>query len=227
MHWNDQFAAMARIDAVVPPLTDPVSGQPASKNVAVLARPLKVESYGFAVSFAKPKLLDSVYWAVAKADGGWRLELAFDAATDSWTDWCRARFDIPGHIEPLGYADAETGDLRLAFFDGDRLLAAFFLGRQPVAVARNWAIEQLTIQHTERGKRFAVLAGRPGAGRMDRGATVCSCFSVGVNQIVAAVRGGCHSVEAIGMELNAGTNCGSCRAEIRGIIDGCLAVAAE
>ena len=63
--------------------------------------------------------------------------------------------------------------------------------------------------------------------RPDPGATVCSCFGVGVNQIVAAVRGGCHSVEAVGKELNAGTNCGSCRAEIRGIIDGCLAAAAE
>ncbi len=27
MHWNDQFAARARIDAVVAPITDPVSGQ--------------------------------------------------------------------------------------------------------------------------------------------------------------------------------------------------------
>jgi len=227
MHWNDQFAAKARIDAVVAPLTDPVSGQPASKNVAVSARPLKVESYGFAVSFAKPENLDATYWALAKAVGGWRLELAFDAAPDSWTEWCRVHFGIPDHIEPLGYADAQSGDLRLAFFEGDRLLAAFFLARQPVAVARNWAIEQLAVRHTELAKRFAVVAGRPGAGRMDPGATVCSCFGVGVNQIVAAVRSGCHSVEAVGKDLNAGTNCGSCRAEIRGIIDGCLAAAAE
>ncbi|OBZ94431.1 nitrate reductase [Pararhizobium polonicum] len=227
MHWNDQFAAKARIDAVVAPLTDPISGQPASKNVAVAARPLKVESYGFAVSFAKPQNLDSVYWALAKAASGWRLELAFDAAPDSWTAWCRTHFGIPDHIEPLGYADAQSGDLRLAFFDGERLLAAFFLARRPVAVARNWAIEQLTVRHTELARRFAVVAGRPGAGRMDPGATVCSCFGVGVNQIVAAVRGGCHSVEAVGKDLNAGTNCGSCRAEIRGIIDGCLAAAAE
>jgi assimilatory nitrate reductase catalytic subunit len=227
MHWNDQFAAKARIDAVVAPVTDPFSGQPASKNVAVAARRLKVASYGFAVSAAKPQGLDTAYWALAKADGGWRVELAFDAAPESWTQWCRTHFGIPDHIEPLGYADAQTGDLRLAFFDGDRLLAAFFLARQPVAVARNWAIEQLTVRHAELAKRFAVVAGRPGAGRMDPGATVCSCFSVGVNQIVAAVRGGCHSVEAVGKELNAGTNCGSCRAEIRGIIDGCLAAAAE
>ena len=227
MHWNDQFAAKARIDAVVGPITDPISGQPASKNVAIAARPLKVESYGFAVSATKPCNLDAMYWAVAKADGGWRLELAFRSAPDSWADWCRAHFAIPDHIEPLGYADAQSGDLRLAFFDGDRLLAAFFLAPQPVGVARNWAIEQLNTQHAELAKRFAVVAGRPGAGRLDRGATVCSCFSVGVNQIVAAVRSGCHSVEAVGKELNAGTNCGSCRGEIRGIIDGCLAAAAE
>lgn len=227
MHWNDEFAAMARVDALIPPLTDPYSGQPASKNVAVSARSAAVLSYGFAVSSAKPRAIDSVYWAVARADGGWRLELAFNTEPESWIDWCRRCFDIPDHIEPLGYGDAVSGDQRLAFFDGDKLLCAFFLARQPVGVARNWAIEQLCMPHDEPGQRFAILAGRPARAGMDRGATVCSCFSVGINQIVAAVGAGCHSVEAIGRQLNAGTNCGSCRAEIRGIIDGCLAVAAE
>ncbi|TCU07824.1 nitrate reductase [Rhizobium sullae] len=227
MHWNDQFAAKARIDAVVAPLTDPFSGQPASKNVAVAARPFKAARYGFAVCRLKPEALDSTYWALAKADGGWRVELAFDHAIDDWCDWCRTTFGIPDGIEPLGYADQQSGDLRLAFFDGTRLLAALFLAREPVAVARNWAISQLAAEHGDLRKRFALVAGRPGAGKPDPGATVCSCFSVGVNQIVAAVRGGCHSVEAVGKELNAGTNCGSCRAEIRGIIDGCLAAAAE
>lgn len=227
MHWNGQFSAKARIDAVVAPVTDPVSGQPASKNIAVAARPFAVSHYGFAVSAIKPQHPDTAYWALAKADGGWRIELAFDAAPQDWSEWCRRQFNIPAHIEPLGYADAKSGDLRLAFFDGDQLAAALFVARQPVAVARNWAIEQLTVPHSEIGKRFSVVAGRPGAGRMDPGATVCSCFSVGINQIVAAVRSGCHSVEAVGRDLNAGTNCGSCRAEIRGIIDGCLAAAAE
>jgi assimilatory nitrate reductase catalytic subunit len=227
MHWNDQFSAQARIDAVVAPLTDPVSGQPASKNVAVSARRFRAASYGFAVSASKPRDLDRAYWALAKAEGGWRLELASDDTVDDWTAWCRRTFDIPAHIEPLGYADRQTGELRLAFFENGKLLAAFFLATEPVAVARNWAIAQLSARHDELHKRFAVVAGRPGAGRQDPGATVCSCFGVGVNQIVAAVRGGCRSVETIGKELNAGTNCGSCRAEIRGIIDGCVAAAAE
>ncbi|TCL65174.1 nitrate reductase [Rhizobium sp. BK251] len=227
MHWNDQFAAQARIDALVAPVTDPFSGQPASKNVAVAARRLEVSLYGFAVSSQKPVATDSTYWALARAEGGWRVELAFKEPVEDWTDWCRETFSIPPTIEPLGYADHQSGDLRLAFFDGEKLLAVLFLAREPVAVARNWAIGQLTAEHSDLRKRFAIVAGRPGADKPDPGATVCSCYGVGSNQILAAVRNGCRSVEAVGRETSAGTNCGSCRAEIRGIIDGCLAAAAE
>jgi assimilatory nitrate reductase catalytic subunit len=66
---------------------------------------------------------------------------------------------------------------------------------------------------------MAVIAGRPSRGRVDKGAIVCSCFSVGVKQIAAAVAGGCITVDAIGWALQAGTNCRSCRSEIQEIID--------
>jgi len=61
----------------------------------------------------------------------------------------------------------------------------------------------------------------------DKGAIVCSCFSVGANEIGAAAQGGCLSVEAIGKALSAGTNCGSCRAEIGQIINERRPIAAE
>jgi assimilatory nitrate reductase catalytic subunit len=227
MHWNDQFASKARIDALVAPVTDPVSGQPASKNVAVRARRFAARTYGFAVSAEKPQGLNAGYWAIAMADGGWRMELAFTEMDGDWIEWCRQAFSIPADIDPIGYTDRTSGEFRLAFFGGDRLLAALFLSPRPVAVARSWAVSQLRASHANLSKRFAVAAGRPGADKPDPGATVCSCFSVGVNQITAAIREGCHSVEAVGEKLSAGTNCGSCRAEIRGIIHACLAAAAE
>ncbi|APG94447.1 nitrate reductase [Sinorhizobium americanum] len=227
MHWNDQFASKARIDALVPPVTDPVSGQPASKNVAVRAKRFAAKAYGFAVSAEKPEQFEAAYWAIAKADGGWRMELAFTDTHADWIDWCRQAFSISPDIDPIGYTDRTSGELRLAFFDGDRLLAALFLSPRPVAVARNWAVSQLGVSHANLSKRFAMAAGRPGADKPDPGATVCSCFSVGVNQITTAIREGCHSVEAVGEKTSAGTNCGSCRSEIRGIINACLAAAAE
>ncbi len=227
MHWSDQNSAGGRIGAVVKPATDPVSGQPASKNVAVAVSRYRAATYGFAVSVAKPDMPGADYWATAKAEGGWRTELALHDDIEDWATWCRSSFGVPDHIEPLGYADRQSGDRRIAFFEREKLLAALFLAREPVAVARNWAVSQLTADHSDLRRRFAIIAGRPGADRPDPGATVCSCFSVGVNQIVAAVRSGCRSVEAIGGELKAGTNCGSCRAEIRGIINACAADAAE
>ncbi|MCF3640954.1 (2Fe-2S)-binding protein, partial [Rhizobium sp. TRM95111] len=183
--------------------------------------------YGFAVWAERPDVSDASYWAVARAEGGWRTELAFGVEPGDWMAWCRAAGRMADTVEALGYADRETGDRRLAFFEGDRLVAALFIAREPVAVSRNWAVGQLTEPHGNGRKRFAVVAGRPGADQPDPGATVCACFSVGVNQIVAAAAKGCRTIEAVGEVLKAGTNCGSCRAEIRGILNGLHVAAAE
>ena len=43
----------------------------------------------------------------------------------------------------------------------------------------------------------------------------------------AVTRHGCTTVEAVGALTRAGTNCGSCRAEIRGIVDAHRLLAAE
>jgi assimilatory nitrate reductase catalytic subunit len=66
---------------------------------------------------------------------------------------------------------------------------------------------------------MAVIAGRPGAAGIDRGALVCSCYGIGANEIAAAIAQGCDTVEAVGTALKAGTNCGSCRGEIRQILE--------
>lgn len=227
IHWTGQSASDARVGTVIAARTDPVSGQPASKMARVVARPLRAQYYGFAVSYEKPADIEADYWALAKADGGWRLELAFAQPLADWTDWCRQTFRIAPDIEPIAYHDRANGRLRLAFFNKHQLLALIFLAKEPVEVARHWAVSQLAQQHTDLAKRFALVAGRPNAGAPDKGAIVCSCMSVGVHDILGAIARGCASVEAIGKETSAGTNCGSCRAEIREIIDGSLAAAAE
>ncbi|KAA3518849.1 nitrate reductase [Agrobacterium vitis] len=226
MHWTGETASLARVDSLVPSLVDPISGQPALKHVAIAAKPYAAKAYGFAVSADKPQALDASYWALAKAEYGWRLELAFEHGCD-WENWARTTLAVPVTAEMISYSDNASGDVRLAFFDAGRLCAALFMASQPVAVSRNWASARLDDDFSDRHARLALIAGRPGAGQIDPGAIVCSCFSVGINQITTAVRGGCCTVEAVGQSLSAGTNCGSCRAEIRRIIDAVQILAAE
>ncbi|MGZ5822407.1 MAG: nitrate reductase [Hyphomicrobium sp.] len=217
MHWNDQFASRARVDVLVPALTDAISGQPASKNTAARIERFVAAAYGFAVLRYKPRHIDAEYWAIAKCRGGWRVELGF-ASKDK--DWPAFVADLVGGeaSQLVAYHDVKTGHHRFACYEDDRLAGAVFLAPEPVAVSRDWAIAQLSAQHSAR-KRSSVIAGRPGKGTVDRGAIVCSCFGVGASEIAAAAARGCATVAAVGKALHAGTNCGSCRAEIRTIID--------
>jgi assimilatory nitrate reductase catalytic subunit len=204
-----------------------VSGQPASKHVAARVGRFEVARYGFAVLRNRPQRLDADYWAIAPANGGWRVELAFTDGERDWNALAHTLFGVRENGGMLSYADREAGQLRFASFTMDRLTGALFLAAESVAVSRNWAVDQLGVNFPEPRARFAVVAGRPGKGTVDRGATVCSCFGVGVRQIAAAVAGGCVTVDAIGRALQAGTNCGSCRSEIQEIIDAHRLQAAE
>ncbi|UUP15949.1 nitrate reductase [Nitratireductor thuwali] len=229
MHWTDRYAASGRIGAVAAPVTDPFSGQPALKNVAVRISRFAAALYGFAVSARRPDMRDADYWAMARAKEGWRTEMAFAAKIEAPDAFFRRVLGLSedSAVETIAYHDARRGDHRLAAFDGARLVGALHLSREPVAVSRGFAVEQLAACHDDPRSRFRVIAGRAGADRPDPGAIVCSCFGVGVNDIAAAIRAGCGSVEAVGKATSAGTNCGSCRAEIKGIIDAARIIAAE
>ena len=224
MHWTDQFASNGRVDALVAAKVDPVSGQPALKMAEVHAEPFHTRLYGFFVSATRP-VLDTAYWAIAEAPGGMRGELAWSDEPQNWTAWLRHAFALPERTEIETMRDDRSGRRSFAVLVDGRLILALYTSPDPVLVSRQWAVDLLTADGLRAG---AVLAGRPGADMPDRGAIVCACFSVGANTIARAVTDqGCTSVEAVGACTKAGTNCGSCRAEIRGIIDAYRLAAAE
>ncbi len=229
MHWNDDFASAARINALVPPVTDPHSGQPALKSAAVSIRPFAPARYGFAVSRQKPDPRQCDYWAIARCKDGWRLEFALAEPAADIETLAASLFGEGMAQDPeiLAYSDRDRRDDRRASFEDGRLLYALYLASEPVAVSRLWAVGQLAVDHDLRQSRYRIIAGRPGDDGQDPGATVCSCFGVGAKDIESAVRAGCGSVDAIGRALNAGTNCGSCRSEIQEIVNAQRVLAAE
>ena len=224
MHWTDQFTSSGRIDAVVRAKTDPVSSQPALKMSLVHAEPVHARLYGFFVAATRPTL-DTDYWAIAEAVGGLRGELAWFDEPDDLMAWLRRAFSLTDTARIQTVRDARSGRRSFAVIERGRLVVALYTSPDPVLVSRQWAAGLLAAEDLTGS---AVLAGRPGADMPDSGAIVCSCFSVGINTIAAAVaQQGCTSVEAVGACTKAGTNCGSCRAEIRGIIDAHRLQAAE
>lgn len=220
IHWTGETAPTGRIDALVPSRVDPVSGQPASKSAAVAIRPFAADWYGFAVADREFRP-DCAYWARAVLAGGQMAELAGQGAPD-WVALAQDMFGLKA--APIAVHDRRRGLTRLAFLQGGRLRAALFVGPEPVALSRSHVAAAL------QGDCGAeILAGKPGGNRPDEGAVVCACFGVGVNTIAHAISTrGLVTVEAIGAALRAGTNCGSCRPELRALIDARAArIAAE
>lgn len=227
IHWTDQTASSARVDRLVVGRTDPFSGQPASKGASVTVERARFACHGFAVTRARPQTSGLDYWALAVAEEGWRLEFA---CTDLPSDHAALLAGILGVRDDettLSAEDRKRGSLRLARFDGARLEGGAWLSTNPVDVSRSWASEQLQAHFETASDRWRILAGRPAGDRPDKGAIVCSCMSIGVNDIATAVLNGCHSVESVGSATRAGTNCGSCQAEIREIILAHHRIAAE
>src|ERR1700694_2221707 len=67
-------------------------------------------------------------------------------------------------------------------------------------------------------QRRMLLSGKSVDGLASAGAIVCACFGVGRTTILAASAGGAQSAAEIGVQLKAGTNCGSCIPEMKRLI---------
>jgi assimilatory nitrate reductase catalytic subunit len=225
MHWTDQFSACARVDALVTAQTDPQSGQPALKMAQASVEPAMAKWYGFAVSRRRLDLSGVDYWALAEAKGGVRAELAWLEDPEDWNDWVRTAFDVAPESTLLSMRDERSGRYSFALFESGKVVFAIYVSPDPVLVSRQWVASLLEAPGPAR--RSEVLAGRAGADTPDPGAIICACFSVGINTIAEAIEGGCRSVESVGLALKAGTNCGSCRSEIRALIASRSSMAAQ
>jgi assimilatory nitrate reductase catalytic subunit len=221
MHWSLQYASAGRVDALMSAHVDPISGQPELKFTPSNVRRYAARWHAFAVTTVRPSNAVSDYWAVAPlADGGWRVELAGLAHQPDWEAFASTVLPNPvgRKVERLAYHDARAGRHRFALFADGRCAGLMFAAAAPLAIPRTWIVDQLG-QAFAPAVRLRLLAGRPGADAPERGRIVCACLDVGQNEILhAIVAQNCKTVAAVGACVKAGTNCGSCRAEIGRLI---------
>ncbi len=215
MHWTSETASAARVDALVPAVTDPISGQPESKAACVAIAPWTAQWYGYAVSEARPGPATG-YWARARLRSGWQVELADDRVVPNDLEgWARTVLGVAPDATTLSMNDTAHGLWRLGFVEDGRLTAALFAAREPVGLSRSAVATALGAPCDP-----AILAGRPAGDRPDPGPVVCACLSVGANTIAETIAaGGVQSVADITACLGAGGQCGSCKPELAVLLE--------
>jgi assimilatory nitrate reductase catalytic subunit len=218
MHWNDAFAKSARVDALVAPITDPISGQPESKHTPVRVEPYRAAWQGFALSRTRLDLVDADYCASSQGAGYWRHEIAGEAQPKDWRTWVQASLETGG--EWMEYRDAAMGRYRAACMNEGRLEAVFFIGSDQRLPEREWLAGLFARPQLAPSELAGLLTARPPKGSAaNTGRIVCACHSVGEKTLLKAIaEQGANSIETIGQCTKAGTGCGSCVPEIRRLI---------
>ncbi|HEJ9094113.1 molybdopterin-dependent oxidoreductase [Serratia odorifera] len=216
MHWNAQFTAQGRVDSLIPPVVDADSGQPESKHAPV--RVSRWHSRWQAEIFlrhtaAPPR---GVYWSRVTQQSVNHFIMAGQQQIDDWPAWLQQHFGLDGLTLQIAEL-AQRGFHAIGWRQGEVQLA-FYSRRYAPTLDRSAILAAFDHAPHTGPQRLALLGGRSAPGQTAPGATVCSCFGVGENRIIAAIRQGCHSAATLGEQLQCGTNCGSCLPELKKLI---------
>ena len=220
MHWSGHFAANAGPGPLASPATDPFSGQPELKHVPLRIVREAIGWEGALITRRDLRPTGFVHWSRRRVAGGWAYELCGTEPPDQGILLAKEFLDVFRRDQLLEYRDRRGLNYRAAVLDDtDAMAEALLVGPAKQLPPRDWLVSLLgsraPLSPTD---RMALLSGRSPTPTPSIGRVVCSCFNIGVNQLASAVAAGCTTVEEIGQRLGAGTNCGSCRPEIRTII---------
>ncbi|MGQ3361765.1 MAG: (2Fe-2S)-binding protein, partial [Phreatobacter sp.] len=206
--------AAARIGALVQAATDPFTGQPEMKATRVALTRETVAADGFLIARRALPVPDGLLWTKVAVAGGAGLLFA---ATEPPDAPALLRLLAAEGCTIAEVSDPARGLYRAAAYRDEELEAVVFTG--PGARAAWTVVEALFGQRSlDAAERRALLSGRAAGGMPDPGPTICACFSVGLAAVGTAIAAGAADVDAVGRATKAGTNCGSCRSEIKKIL---------
>jgi assimilatory nitrate reductase catalytic subunit len=214
IHWSEANASGARVGALVAPFTDPFSGQPENKATPASIMPYEYVFRGFVLSRTQLALPPQLWWTRVAVTGGFGYLFADNADLARWQSWLRS---VAGS-DLAEYKDLGGGVYRAASFAENRIETCLFVG--PARDAGDWdVVKNLFAADTlSDDQRRMLLSGKSIDGLASSGPIVCACFGVGRTTILAAIAAGAGSPAEIGVQLKAGTNCGSCIPELKRLI---------
>ncbi len=214
MHWTAQLSRAGRINAAVNPAVDPVSGQPELKHTPVEVSRADVQWHGTILARRPLMLPEITYWARIRGAGFHAYAMAgtqpMAEARRSLSAGLRAANPGPWLEEAHGIG---------AVVSDGRLEGVLALGERHDETMRDRLAVFMALPRLDAEQRRRLLQGdAAGADPADRGGEICACFGVSVAALQAAIDDGAATLAAVGVITHAGTNCGSCRPEIRALL---------
>jgi assimilatory nitrate reductase catalytic subunit len=198
------------VNAAVNPAIDPISGQPELKHTPVEVRALAIAWHGMILARRALMLPPIAYWARLTGAG----HIAYLIAGEQ--PLAEMRKALAASIRATNPGPWLEGVQGLGAVIGDgRLEAVMVTGEARDESARDRLAPFMAIERLSTDQRNALLKGGDAS---DRGGEMCACFGVSCHSIEEAIADGAMSLDAIGEATRAGTNCGSCRPEIRALL---------
>jgi assimilatory nitrate reductase catalytic subunit len=215
MHWTAQVSRAGRVNSAVNPAVDPISGQPEFKHTPVQIRRLDMRWHGTILARRPIMLPDVSYWARIRGAGFHAYAVAGEQSLAAAQQALSAALRS---ANPGPWLAGRTG-VGAVIGDG-RVEAVLALGEKHDSAVRDRLAPFLALGRLSADQRTALLQG---GDVIDRGGEICACFGVSCAAVTAAIAGGAGSLEEVGATTRAGTNCGSCRPEIRALLRGARA----
>ena len=209
IHWSDATASCARVGDLVAPHTDPHSGQPEAKATPAAIAPVSFSLRGFVRTRHPLTFPQATWWARAAVAQCIEYRLATSLGPLHWHDFAQRVFAGRGR-----FADRLAGGTYSAgAFVDDELHGCLCVG--PVDEPLQFALSAADGPDEDgsasaRRLHESIRAAEP---------VVCACFQVKLDSVRKAIAcGETSTLVQIGKKLRAGTNCGSCIAELKRLI---------
>jgi len=224
IHWNNQFAKSARVDSLVGPIIDGVSGQPEFKFTPATIARINVPCWAVLVSRTKLSCESFINWSLSPLENnqGYLYQVAVTEHFN-WQDFIALKRLIDqGPAQAYEhYADESVSDQRFICYSDQQIeMAVFTHADKSQLPGRAW-LQRLFVEQVD-GNYWSLIAS---SAEPDQGKLICSCFKVSEKTITDAIEGGACSAQELGQQLQCGTNCGSCVPELNNLITKTLSLA--
>ncbi|WJG11101.1 nitrate reductase [Aliiglaciecola sp. LCG003] len=216
IHWGETWGSSCSVSRLFGDTVDPISGQPELKYSRVNLLNVTITEYCELISMNpidSAKLQEYDYWSVKNVD-----DL-----------FCYSICLFNGEFDLTALQALTDDEHRWLTFNQDDMRSAIGWQQQQISAALYVSKAAINIVHAAYSNIFKnpqkellevadILRNNMDASTVT-GNKICSCFDVTQGQICEAIQSGLNSVEQLGKHLKCGTNCGSCKPELKQLIE--------